>query len=332
MRLRHLFLLVLAGTAMSGCSLLGSRDKDAAPPTKIALSLYAAPSVNPNPNSVPPEVVTAASRASEQPGAERVANEGEGPYIVNLSGDSKDDLARNLRDLLEHLQEGERAGGPRPALEVPASLEARAPGIIAASPAARPAVSLAANLLDLQGVKASETNAHGLLDGLPPQSAGTPGRAPTLPARAPAPALGQYAEGPSEPEPVPEQDAPAPKAVSTPISFKVLQLKDDSLFLNADHALLTTDLKKALGSTYLRDDDYILQPGQFKFVDYTEIHKDARYLAVFANFHNQDEATWKRVLRLEPSGHKYALLVTFQDTEVAITNESYRQPQPRPKP
>ncbi|MFG0680944.1 type VI secretion lipoprotein TssJ, partial [Pseudomonas sp. xss_4] len=57
---------------------------------------------------------------------------------------------------------------------------------------------------------------------------------------------------------------------------------------------------------------------------------DTRYLAVFANFHDQNGATWKQVLRLEPNGHKYALLVTLHDNAVAITEERYRQPKPRP--
>ncbi|ULU26656.1 type VI secretion system lipoprotein TssJ [Dyella terrae] len=116
----------------------------------------------------------------------------------------------------------------------------------------------------------------------------------------------------------------------TPIAFKILQLKDDSVFLNADHDLLIKDLKKTLGSTYVDDDDYVLQPGQFKYVEFKKIDKNTRYIAVLANFHDQTSAIWKQVMRVESGGHKYSVLVLLQNMDVGMVDESYRQP-PRNK-
>lgn len=108
--------------------------------------------------------------------------------------------------------------------------------------------------------------------------------------------------------------------------FKVIQLKDDSVLLNADPSQLRDDLKKTLGSTYLGADDYLLAPGQFKFVNYTAIDEDTRYIAVIADFHHATPQAIKQVFRVEPRGRKYALLVTLRDTGVAITDESLPAP------
>ncbi|MGV2863699.1 type VI secretion system lipoprotein TssJ [Achromobacter sp. AGC39] len=141
--------------------------------------------------------------------------------------------------------------------------------------------------------------------------------------------LGQYSRGASLP---PADPAPPPRGAATPIAFKVLQLKDDSLLLNVDPEQLAKDLKKALGSTYITQDDYVLQPGQFKFIDFARIDKDTRYVAIVADFHDQNGAVWKQAFRLEPNGRRYALLMTLHGNRVGIVDESFRASQPRSQP
>lgn len=141
--------------------------------------------------------------------------------------------------------------------------------------------------------------------------------------------LGQYSRAHSMPTMEP---TPAPRGAPTPIAFKVLQLKDDSLLLNTDPDQLARDLKKALGSTYVVEDDYVLQPGQFKFIDFVRIEPATRYVAIIADFHDPNGAVWKHAFRLEPTGRRYALLMTLHGNRVAITDESYRPPQPRSQP
>nr|WP_314358739.1 type VI secretion system lipoprotein TssJ [uncultured Achromobacter sp.] len=141
--------------------------------------------------------------------------------------------------------------------------------------------------------------------------------------------LGQYSRGASLP---PADPAPPPRGAATPIAFRVLQLKDDSLLLNADPEQLAKDLKKALGSTYISQDDYVLQPGQFKFIDFARIDKDTRYVAIVADFHDQNGAVWKQAFRLEPNGRRYALLMTLHGNRVGIVDESFRASQPRSQP
>ncbi|TKJ87309.1 type VI secretion system lipoprotein TssJ [Pseudomonas koreensis] len=115
---------------------------------------------------------------------------------------------------------------------------------------------------------------------------------------------------------------PTLQHVATPIAFKVLQLTDDSLLVNASPQAMAEDLKKTLGSTYIRADDYLLQPGQFKFVDLRPLEEDTRFIAVIANYHNSDVGQWKQHLRVEPKGRRYAVLVQLDAEQVSLKGET----------
>jgi type VI secretion system VasD/TssJ family lipoprotein len=115
---------------------------------------------------------------------------------------------------------------------------------------------------------------------------------------------------------------PALQHVATPIAFKVLQLTDDSLLNNASPQAMAEDLKKTLGSTYIRADDYLLQPGQFKFVDLRALDEDTRFIAVIANYHSTDVGQWKQRLRVEPKGRQYAVLVQLDAAQISLKGET----------
>ena len=117
------------------------------------------------------------------------------------------------------------------------------------------------------------------------------------------------------------QAPPLPEQVTTPIAFQVLQLKDDSMLLNATYEALAQDLKTALGSTVLQVDDYRLMPGQFKFVELEEINKATRYLAVIAHYHERNDTAWKRVMPIAARGHRHALMVHFEKEGVVLKGQ-----------
>lgn len=122
-------------------------------------------------------------------------------------------------------------------------------------------------------------------------------------------------------EPVqPVSDGPTPEELATPIAFKVLQLKDDSLLRNASFTALEVDLKRALGSTYIKEDDYVLQPGEFRFITYQPLDEATRFVAVIAGYQDTTHETtrWKQALRLEPTGRTYALLVHLDEARVRL--------------
>lgn len=310
--------LLFASTVLAGCSTVGNVFKKTGQilmdpsiqvgsaedqPTQIALSLYAALDVNPNTGTDTPGQAPADGEPTATPPA--MLGSRDGPYAVQFHSQTRQDLQQSLLDLLDYLEQDRSASpGGRP-------LQAKR-----GNPGTRPPL---------------------------PANGGTPGRddypplpltasrdaaAGAMPDKAP---LGQYREGASLSDNV-DSSSSAKASAATPIAFRILQIKDDSLLENADPQLLRSDPKKALGSTYLSADDYVLAPGQFKFVNFTPIDEKAHYIAVVATFHDPNPVRWQDVFRLEPRGRKYPLLVTLQGTRVAIANESHRHEQDAQRP
>ena len=106
----------------------------------------------------------------------------------------------------------------------------------------------------------------------------------------------------AEPEPDVDPDA-------TPIAFKIIQLKDNSLLLQADYESLFADIEQTLGTTYLGHDDYVLLPSEFSYIAPTEIAEKTRYIGVAAAYNDIDAAEWKALIKIKPEGHEYAVFV-----------------------
>ena len=83
---------------------------------------------------------------------------------------------------------------------------------------------------------------------------------------------------------LPRTTSVASALVATPIAITILQLRDDSLLRNTVYQLLEQDPAKALRSTYIRSDDYLLRPGQFKYIPFEPIHAETRFVAVIAGW------------------------------------------------
>jgi type VI secretion system VasD/TssJ family lipoprotein len=207
----------------------------------------------------------------------------EGKFAVTLSSDSEEDLAAQMRTALQMMQAG-MANRRSPWAKVqPKVMEEALPSMPSSN--------------------------NWLTGGSAFSLAGTTGRA-----------SGQYETALDN---APQMDAPPyPQKEATPIAFKILQLKDDSLLLSADYDMLANDLKKTLGTTYLADDDYVLRPGQFKFVGFQPLKAGTNYVAVVASFNDIDQARWKQVIRVQPKGRTYSLLVTFDDSGVNLQDEN----------
>lgn len=317
--------LALAGMVLAGCSSVGNVVKKTgqvlmdpsipvgAPddqPTRISLSLYAGTDVNPNPVSAPPVEDTKAIGPIDTLATD-------GSFAISFSGTSKDEVISGLRTLLDRLDDDVTATplvsttrGRRTSVRLPVE-EGHPPLPDNKTPSATRRVAAVANPP---------------LPPLPPHWPGHRYLAADMLVGEPgeAPNLGQYRKSVSLPEAV--APVPATTTAATPISFRVIQLKDDAMLVNGSLELIQRDPKKALGSTFLAVDDYILAPGQFKFIEFSPIEDKTRYLAVVANFHDPSANRSYDVYRLESRGRKYALLITLQDTRVAITDEAYRPP------
>lgn len=323
--MKHVIALLLAATVLAGCSSVGNVFKKTGQvlmdpsiqvgsaddqPTQVALSLYASADVNPNP------VSCAAAGPMDDREPALVGLEEQGPFAVNLHSASKDELVAHLQALLGHLEPGTTSSSGalavRQRLAIPGLVvDEQAPPLTLGK--SQPETLFAGTATARRPVPSTWMLRQGQASATDEEAAWMAGTG--------SPELGQYGRGTSLAR-APEVRATPGNA--TPIGFRVLQLKDDSLLENADPERLRQAPEKALGSTLLASDDYILVPGQFKLIEFAAVDEHARYIAVVADFHAPNAERWHDVFRIEPRGRKYPLLVMLQGSRVAITDESYR--------
>ena len=105
----------------------------------------------------------------------------------------------------------------------------------------------------------------------------------------------------------------------TPISLQVFQLEDDSMFLDASFDELIDDYGSALGSTYVDHVDYVLKPGQFKFVELFDVEEDTKFIAVFGKYAEPNKTQWKKIIRIKPLNKRYRLMVYLGSDEAKMS-------------
>ncbi|MDD1780507.1 type VI secretion system lipoprotein TssJ [Enterovibrio sp. ZSDZ35] len=104
----------------------------------------------------------------------------------------------------------------------------------------------------------------------------------------------------------------------TPIEVQVFELEDDSMFLSSDYEHLARNAKTALKSNYVDHKDFVLIPGQFKFINSFELEHDTRYIAIMGRFADPDRSEWKKVIKVLPQDHEYHLLMYINENEIIL--------------
>ncbi|MDR0183470.1 type VI secretion system lipoprotein TssJ [Lysobacter arvi] len=295
-----------------GCGSFSSGRKDPDErASEVELALYATEHANPNPDA-PVETDPAKP-----------------PIRIELSGDSLDDMTAQLAAMAKLIEQERKTAGSG----LPEPLDTEADDSEVGTPEVQPEDENGETAPESATVIAkTATNATAAdhltstLPGLPPSA--------VLELHAPTPNTGGDATvaprtlGTYRGEDAIEMASPGTvtlrRGQASPLAIQVVQLSDDSLLLNADYDALAIDLKKALGSTYLRHDDYVLKPGQYKTVPLRKLDKDALYIGVIAAYHEFDLRRWKAVYRLDPTGHRYGVLMVFDEEGAAISTEVLR--------
>jgi type VI secretion system protein VasD len=106
--------------------------------------------------------------------------------------------------------------------------------------------------------------------------------------------------------------------VASPIEIQVFELVDDSMFMSADFDQITEDYEKALKNNFIKSYDYVMTPGQFKFIDNFKINKETNYIGVMAKFSEPDLSEWKKAVKILNRGRVYHLLMFFNDYEIKL--------------
>lgn len=77
-------------------------------------------------------------------------------------------------------------------------------------------------------------------------------------------------------------------------------------------------IKKRCAVTLLKNYDYVLTPGQFKFVNAFEVDEETNYIGVMAHFAEPELSEWKKAVKVINKGREYHLLMLFKDYDVKL--------------
>jgi type VI secretion system protein VasD len=105
---------------------------------------------------------------------------------------------------------------------------------------------------------------------------------------------------------------------ASPVEIQVFELVDNSMFMSSSYDQLTTDDKKALKSTFIKNYDYVLMPGQFKFVNQIEINEETNYIGIMAHFSDIELSEWKKAVKVQNKGKEYHLLMLLDEYDVTL--------------
>jgi len=104
----------------------------------------------------------------------------------------------------------------------------------------------------------------------------------------------------------------------TPIAFQVIEMRDSSRLMAADFDQLLGELEASLGRNYIDHRDYPLVPGQFRFIEPFAIENETRFIGVIAFYAYPNLSQWKKVVKVDPRGGEYHLLVNLRAREVQL--------------
>ncbi|NOI81545.1 type VI secretion system lipoprotein TssJ [Vibrio tubiashii] len=105
---------------------------------------------------------------------------------------------------------------------------------------------------------------------------------------------------------------------ASPVEIQVFELVDDSMFMSSSYDQMKEDYKKALKSNFVKSYDYVLTPGQFKFVNQIEVDEETNYIGIMANFSDIELSEWKKAVKVLNKGREYHLLMLLSDYDVKL--------------
>ncbi len=103
--------------------------------------------------------------------------------------------------------------------------------------------------------------------------------------------------------------------------LQIVRLSEESRLLSADYQQLRQDLAKALGKNYLDHQDYTLTPAESRYLPSMPLDEQTRYLGVIAHYADPQRAQWRQLIRIDPVGHHYQLLVRLQSDRILLQRE-----------
>ncbi|TMX45546.1 type VI secretion system lipoprotein TssJ [Vibrio sp. Hep-1b-8] len=115
-----------------------------------------------------------------------------------------------------------------------------------------------------------------------------------------------------------EEVNPSILGQASPVEIQVFELVDDSMFMSSSYDQMEEDYEKALKSNFVKSYDYVLLPGQFKFVNAIELDEETNYIGIMAKFSDIELSEWKKAVKVINKGREYHLLMLLSDYDVKL--------------
>ncbi|AHG19551.1 type VI secretion protein [Chania multitudinisentens RB-25] len=115
---------------------------------------------------------------------------------------------------------------------------------------------------------------------------------------------------------------PNEKGEPSPTAITVVYLSEDSKLLAADYDQLSNEtLEKTLGKNYIDHQEYTLLPNQYKPLPQIKLEENNNYLGVIAYYSDANRTEWKKIIKLNGTGHHYNVLVHLRSGEIELRRE-----------
>ena len=112
------------------------------------------------------------------------------------------------------------------------------------------------------------------------------------------------------------------KGEPTPTEIAVVYLSDDSRLLAADYDQLSSKiLEKTLSKNYIDHQEYTLLPSQYKPLLPVELNEKNSHIGVVVYYANANLTEWKKIIKINGTGHNYHVLVHLRSNEIDLRKE-----------
>ena len=104
----------------------------------------------------------------------------------------------------------------------------------------------------------------------------------------------------------------------TPVSFVVIELKNDKKLFALDYESLTTDLEDALGSSYITHEEYTVEPGKFINIDPYKLNEKTKFLGVVSAYRALENTLWRTSIKVKSIEEVYAIHTVLKKDAVKM--------------
>lgn len=105
---------------------------------------------------------------------------------------------------------------------------------------------------------------------------------------------------------------------SVPVSFMVIQMKNDQSLFTASFEDLSGNIKTVLKNDYLSHEKYTLAAGKFIHIGPFEVNKKTLHIAVVSSYKELEQKIWRVSKEINPKNQYYSAHVTIGDNGVKL--------------